>query len=290
MKRFAAATAVVVVVALLFGAHPLDPVGVDPVRQAVLANLAASQAAGAEAALAEAEALMREGTREAGQGQAAVLSGTDDPAESLNLAAAAFEAAATPVDAAQDPLAALGWTLRALDPTTTPPSLDLTGADLLAIGAQWRAAAIPLSAQADLRHAAEDTLDSLGEALAALDADDPEAALAALDEAEASLNEVRAFSADLTTLPFWIGTVDALIDATEAIALAAQAGDPVALAEAQAAYDAAADDAEAADRALTIALGEAVTETTAPANASSAAALRAVMATREALAGLSILP
>jgi hypothetical protein len=290
VKRFVAAVAGVAAVAVLFGAHPLDPVGADPVRQAVLADLAASQAARADESLAEAERLMREGTRQAARGQAAVLSGEGDPADFLNEAAAAFEAAAPPVDAAHDPLTGLGWTLRALDPAVSPPSLELTGADLLAIGAQWRAAALPLSALADLHRAAQATLVSLGEALAALEDDDPATALTAIDAAEASLNEVRAFNAELSTLPFWISTVDALIDATEAIALAAQAGDEAALAEAQAAYGVAAEDADAADRALAIALGEAATSTTAPATASSTAALRAVTTTREDLAGLSILP
>jgi hypothetical protein len=290
VKRFVAAVAVVAAVALLFGAHPLDPAGADPIRQAVLAELAASYAETADASLAEAERLMRDGARQAGRGQAAVLSSEGDPADFLNEAAIAFEAAAAPVDAADDPLSALGWTLRALDPSTGPPTLDLTGADLLAIGAQWRAAALPLSALADLDQAAQATLVSLGEALAALEDDDPATALVAIDEAQASLDEVRAFNAELSTLPFWISTVDALIDAAEAIAIAAQAGDEAALAEAQAAYEVAARDAEAADRALAIALGEAATSTTAPATASSAAALRAVTTTREDLAGLSILP
>ena len=290
MKRFVAGVAGVAGIAILFGAHPLDPVGADPVRQAAIANLAASQAAVADASLAEAERLMREGTRQAALGQAAVLSGEGDPADFLNEAAAAFEAAAAPVDAAHDPLTGLGWTLRALDPMVRPPSLELTGADLLAIGAQWRAAALPLSALADLHRAAQATLVSLGDALAALEDDDPPAALTAIDAAEASLNDVRAFNAELSTLPFWISTVDALIDATEAIAMAAQSGDEEALAEAQAAYEIAAEDADAADRALAIALGEAVTSTTGPATASSTAALRAVTTTREELAGLSILP
>ena len=61
---------------------------------------------------------------------------------------------------------------------------------------------------------------------------------------------VRASEDDLTTLPFWVDTVEALLAATADIARAAQAGDAEALAEAQAAYAAAADDAERADQAL----------------------------------------
>ena len=60
------------------------------------------------------------------------------------------------------------------------------------------------------------------------------------------------------------------------MALAAQAGDPVALTEAQAAYEAAAADAARADQALTIAIGETAAQIVRPASASSAVALRAV--------------
>ncbi len=90
-------------------------------------------------------------------------------------------------------------------------------------------------------------------------------------EAEASLDVVRASERELSTLPFWVDTVEALLDATADIARAAQAGDAEALAEAQAAFEVAADDAARADQALTIALGEATAGITGPASASSAA-------------------
>ena len=64
-------------------------------------------------------------------------------------------------------------------------------------------------------------------------------------------------SASVSTLPVWVDTVEALLAATADIAHAVQAGDAEALAEAQAAFEAAADDAARADQALTIALGEA---------------------------------
>ncbi len=290
MKRIVAALAVLVIVCVLFGAAPSDAGGADPVRLAALQRRAVALAAEADAFLLEAEGLMRTGSRDGGRAQAAVLAGDQDPASYANSAALSFEMAAGPIDDAQEPLVALGWTLLAIDRETAPPTLGLTGADLLAIGAQWRAAALPLSALADLRHDAEATLTSLGDALAALDDDDPAAAMAALAEADTSFAHVRAFETDLSTLPFWIDTVDALLTATQDIARAAEAGDEEALAEAQAAYEAAAEDAGRADQALTIALGEASTQVTAAATAASAEALRAVEATRAALAGVSILP
>ena len=133
------------VVVLLFGAAPTDPGAADP-HAAALRREAASQAAAADSTLAEAEEMMTEGTAEAGRGQAAVLAGEEDPATFMDGAAAAFEAAAAPVDAAQASLEALRWTLLALDPNAPPPTLGLSGADVAAIGVQWRATALPLSA------------------------------------------------------------------------------------------------------------------------------------------------
>jgi hypothetical protein len=290
VRRLVAVAGVVLVVILLFGAAPTDLGAADPVHAAALRRMAVSQAAAADASLAEAEELMTAGTAEASRGQAAALSGDEDPATFMDAAAAAFEAAAEPVDMTHVSLEDLRWTLLALDPDTPPPTLELSGADLTGIGAQWRATALPLSAIADLRRAAEATLEALDDALAALDDDDPAAALDAVSEAEASLDVVRASARDLSTLPVWVDTVEALLDATADIARAAQTGDADALAEAQAAFDEAADDAARADQALTIALGEAAAGITGPASAASAAARRAVGATRAALAGLSILP
>lgn len=290
MKRLVAVAGVVLVVILLFGAAPTDLGTADPVVAAALRRQAASHASVADATLLEAEELMNEGTAQASRGQAAVLAGAQDPATFMDAAAAAFEAAAAPVDAAQVSLEALRWTLLALDPEQPPPTLDLSGADLSAIGAQWRATALPLSALTDLRQATEATLEALDDALAALDDDDPAAALDAVSDAEASLAVVSASQDELSTLPVWVDTVEALLDATADIARAAQAGDAEALAEAQAAWEAAAEGATRADRALTIALGEATAEVTGPASATSAQALRVVGATRAALASLSILP
>jgi hypothetical protein len=290
VRRLVAVIGVVLVVILLFGAAPTDVGTADPVRAAALRRQAVSQVAAADNALAEADQLMSEGTAQASRGQAAVLAGTEDPATFIHAAAAAFEAAAAPADAAQASLEALHWTLLALSPDEPPPTLELRGADLAAIGVQWRATTLPLSALTDLRRAAEATLGALDDALAALEDADPAAALEAVSEAEGTLDVVRASEGELPTLPVWVDTVEALLDATADIARATQAGDAEALAVAQASFDAAAEGATRADRALAIALGEAAAEITGPASAASAQARRAVGATRAALASLSILP
>jgi hypothetical protein len=290
VRRLVAILAAVVVVALLFGAAPADPATADPVRLAALRRVATTQAAEADAALQEAQDFMDEGLLEAGRGQAAVLSGNEDPAVIMDSAALSFEAAANPIEVAQAALSDLAWTLRVLDPEGTPPTLTLRGADMVALGAQWRATGLPLSAAADLRRAAEATLEALGDALAALARDDAAGALEAVAEAEVTLEVVRTLDGELPTMPFWIDTVEALLAATADIAEAVLSGDPVALAEAQTAYDAAAADATRADQALAIALGEEAARITAPASATSGEAQRQVVATRVAIGALSILP
>lgn len=289
MIRVAAAFAAVMVIGLVFGARPSDLALADPVRLAHLTNLAAGQAAAADAALVHVDSVLTAATTQARRGQAAVLVGSRDPVELMNAAAASFEDASPPLTQAQAHLAALGWTVRALDPAAAVPTITLTPVDLMAVGAHWRAAGPPCAALANLRRQAEATLAALDDALATLEADDLPAALGAVDEAAASLAEVRAFDDELSTLAFWTATVEDLIEATRGIALAAMAGDAEALAAARAAYQAAADQAGRADQALTIALGEAASAATGASSAASAEALRAVGTARDALAGLSIL-
>ncbi|MEX0630184.1 MAG: hypothetical protein WEE67_10590 [Chloroflexota bacterium] len=289
MIRIAPFVASTVLLALLFGARSADSRVADPLRVAWLTDEAAAHARAAEAALDAAENLMRDATDEARRGQAAIVGGPEDPTAALEAAGLGFEAAATPLADAHAAFVVLGWTLRAIDPQESSPQLGLLPADLVAVGAQWRATALPSAALSDMRRQAESTLEALGDGLAALDADDPSAALDAMDHATRYLEQVGDFNGQLSTLGYWIDTVAALIDAARDIAHAAQAGDAAALAAAQAAYDAAASNAGRADQALTIALGEAATAITSPASASSAAALRAVGAARDQLAGLSIL-
>jgi hypothetical protein len=293
--RIAVFLASAVLLALLFGARSADSRVADPLRVAWLTDEAAANARAADAALDAAENLMRDAIDEARRGQAAVVGGPEDPTPALEAAGLGFEAAATPLADAHAALVRLNWTLRAINPHETSPQLGLLPADLVAVGAQWLAAALPSAALGDMRRQAESTLEALDDGLAALDDDDPSAALEAIDRATGHLEQVREFQVadvdgqDVSTLGYWVDTVEALIGAARNIALAAQAGDAAALAAAQAAYDAAATNAGRADQALTIALGEAATGITGPASTSSADALRAVAAARDQLAGLSIL-
>jgi hypothetical protein len=287
--RAAAFIAALLLLLVLLGARFSDAAAADPFRVAWLAQVGASQAAAADHSLAEAEESMRAATDQARKGMSAIVAGNADPTIGLTAAASGFEQSAPSVADAQTNLTALRWTLLALDPDTVAPTLSLEQADVLAISAQWLAAVPPSAALTDLRIQAEGTVTILADALASLDADDFDAALTSLDQAEAALEPVREQSDRIPILGVWIETVDALIAAMRDIALSAQAGDSAALAEAQAAYETAAADAARADQALTIAIGESANQIVRPASTSSADALRAVTATRDELAGLSIL-
>ena len=289
MFRFVAVLAGLVLIILAFGARAADQAAADPIRTARLTAEARAQADAAASSLAAVDGMMRSAIDHARHGQADILSGADDPSVAMTAAANDLEATADALDGARADLDRLAWTLRAVDQDVHPPSLDLTAEQLRSLSAQWRAAALPSSSLADLRRHSDETLAELDDALAALDADDPDAAVAALDRADAALDAIRPSADDMPTLPVWIDTVDQLIRATRAIAAAAAARDPEALARAQAVYEAVATNAHRADQALTIALGEAASQATGPATAASAEALRAVAAARDEVAALSIL-
>jgi hypothetical protein len=287
--RAAAFIAALLLLLVLLGARLSDPAASDPFRVAWLVQVGASQAAAADHSLAAAEDSMRAATDQARQGMSAIVAGNTDPTIGLTAAASGFEQSAPLVADAQTNLTALRWTLVALDPDTAAPALSIGQADVLAISAQWLATVPPSAGLSDLRIQAEGTVTILADALASLGADDFDAALTSLDQAEAALEPIREQSDRIPILGVWIETVDGLIAAMRDIAFAAQAGDSAALAEAQTAYEAAAADAARADQALTIAIGESANLIVRPASTSSADALRAVNATRDELAGLSIL-
>ena len=141
------------------GGYPEAESGLSKFPLAWLTDEAAAQAGAADTALEAAQTLLRDAIDEARRGQAAVVSGPDDPAAALETAALGFEAAATPLADAHAALVQLGWTLRAIDPRETSPPLGLQPADLVAVGTQWLAAALPSAALSDMRRQAESTLD-----------------------------------------------------------------------------------------------------------------------------------
>jgi hypothetical protein len=131
-----------------------------------------------------------------------------------------------------------------------------TVADLIGIDGQLEDAASASRPFIERRKAAEEALRSLGDALAALEADRPTAALTALDRADAARRTVANWDNPPTVLPFWLDTTGAMLDAARDITTATLAGDADRARRAGRAYRDAAQDARRADTALAIAISE----------------------------------
>jgi len=106
------------------------------------------------------------------------------------------------------------------------------------------------------RNATEAVVGALGEAVAALDADLPEAAIVSLDKANAPLALLDAWVERPPLFRYWMRVTGELIDAARGIATATIAGDPVAQRAAAERYAEAADAARGADNALAVSLSE----------------------------------
>jgi len=282
------AISLVLALGLLFCLRAADPLVADPALGAVLTAQAARSADTADEALATVDAALLSASDHARSGSAATISGTTDPATDFLAAAdsvAGSAPARTVAEGALERLTAIGARLG----TDDTPALTWSAADLAALVAQLRSTAGEASAFVLMRQSAEAAMDALGDAAAAINASDLDAADAALARAALELTIVTAWEGRLDTLSVWLDTVNELAAASQAIVDAARAGDPVALAEARSRYATAAEAAALADRALAIALSEGGGAVVAPALASLADARRAVAAARFGLASLSIL-
>ena len=192
------------------------------------------------------------------RGSALIVSGQDPPGPPLDAAATILDGAHGEASAAAMAMVDLRGTLACVRPELAVlPDVGVDVADLVGIAGQLRDSAVAANAFVERRWAAEAALAALADALAALDRNDLSAALLALDDADAALEQVAAWGKPPPSLPFWIDTTGALLAAARAIAAAALAGDPAAAAIAAAAYRAAAERAGQADRALELALAEA---------------------------------
>ena len=103
---------------------------------------------------------------------------------------------------------------------------------------------------------ARQTLLHLEDALAALDADDPQAALPALEAARQARGQLAEWDPAPVTLPLWLETTDRMISSAGRLAEATLAGDEAAALQAAREYAAAAEDARRADVSLALSLSE----------------------------------
>jgi hypothetical protein len=130
-------------------------------------------------------------------------------------------------------------------------------ADLASIAGQISATADAGEAFAAMRRRAEGLTGLLAGALAAAESGDLDAAADRVRTAREEAEVLHAWEVDAVTLPVWLETVDAMIDAMERTIDALERGDEADARAAVEAFGALADDAPSADRALRIGIGEA---------------------------------
>jgi hypothetical protein len=285
------AVATGVLAALLLGAilaaRPASAPQADPTieadRQAQLL-LAVAQA---DAALERLQGDLERAVDAARHGAAQVVSGDEAPEPALAEAATLLEAARSDARVAFAAASSVGGTLACARPGTAALALGGVVPDQLAsIATQLRASASAGAEFVERRWATEATLTALSNALAALDRDDPGAALSALDDADAALGKIVDWEKRPPSLGYWLQTTAELLAAARGIADAAIAQDPAAAATAAGAYRAAADKAVDADRSRELAMAEAGSAITVVPLQRLAASLRELVTLRAAVTAI----
>ena len=220
------------------------------------------------------------------RGAALTVAGTDPPGPELEAAADALIAGAGDADAARRALDRLAGTLGAVAPGTVLPPLSTDGQQMRLFAAQLREAADAATAFVERRHAAEAIVAALGDALAALDRDDPAAAIERLDATGPSRRLLDEWKERPPLMSYWMGVTGDLIDAARGIATATLAGDTAAQRAAAQRYATASEAARGADNALAVTLTEEGAATSAGALQRLAAAAGEASDLRKALSGL----
>jgi hypothetical protein len=242
---------------ITFASRPASAAAADPpaewAREEYLRGLAATAQVALAAEAADLAAAVGHGRR----GTARTVAGERPPAPPLRHAAAALLAARPDAEAATRAVAALSGAVLAIEPGLAPIPIPPGPDELASIGAQLREAAATAGPFVRRRVTAEGTLEALGAALAALDHDHPAAALRGLRDARHRRAVLAHWDPPPPTLSFWLDTVGKLIGAAEQIADATIAGDVSAARRAVADYRRASAEAQRADSALAIAIGEA---------------------------------
>jgi hypothetical protein len=238
-----------------FGLRAADPEAADPTGAVARAGAVAGAAEAADAALGRLAGGLDQAREHAREGTAGTLSG-EAPAAELTRAADLLAGAGGDADAARQALIALAGVSAAINPGMTVPALSYGGADLAQMAAQLRSGADAATLFVERRHATEEVVDALAVALAALDRDDPTAALTALRQADAPLSLLDDWEERPPLFRYWMTVSRNLIEAAGDIASATLAGDEAAGRAAGERYAEAADRARGADNALAVALSE----------------------------------
>lgn len=209
-----------------------------------------------EAALALLREQLAEALDAARAGSARAVAGDAAPGPMFRRAAGGVLAA---VDGALDALDArndLAGARAARSPgvAALPPAPD--PAELGSLGAQLDATADAAEAFVAMRGRAESVTPTLLAALEALEAREIDEAEGLVADASAVLDAVGDWELGVPTLPIWVSTVSEMIGAMQGLVTVTRAGDAAAAEAAAAEFEALAEEAPAADRALRIALGE----------------------------------
>jgi hypothetical protein len=233
------------------GADEADPPTAAD-RLAVLRAAAERADQGLEALIAELQQAVDAGRR----ASALTVAGDQPPKTDFEDAAAAAARAAEVAIVVERTTASLEAMLTAVAPSFGRLPNGPRAVALEAFGLQMTGAAQASGQFVTRRHAADDTLAALADALAALNNDDATAALAALDRADTARAVVAAWEEPPSVLPYWLDTTRGMLAAARRIADATIAGDGEAAARAGRAYRRAAEQARRADTALALAMTE----------------------------------
>jgi hypothetical protein len=219
-------------------------------------RLVAEHTRAADAALASLQTTLGTVLDTAREGAAAIVAGERLPGESLQDAADLLLDATTLAGEAEAAVRELDAARRARDPDVEALPDGPGTAVLGSISAQLAGTIEVADLFAEMRRRAANVPAALDAALAALRIEDLEGAAAGAAAARADLDAVAGWDVDFVTLPVWIETSDAVVDAVERLIAAVASGD-VAGAELVAADFADLEpDVTDADRALQIAISE----------------------------------
>ena len=264
----------------------LGPGGPDPALSRAARSLVVTRGAATLEALDRLEAGLQRGLSAARSGAAAVVAGERGPGDDLARAAEELRSAAPAEDAAHAAVAALDGARLALRPDAAPVDIDFPPGSAASIAAQLEGTVAAADSFVAMRLRAEGLAGILDDAFVALEAGDLATAEDRVRAARDDLQAIEAWDVDFVTLPLWVETTAATVDATERIVRAARAGDADAARDAAEDFAGLRDEAAAADRALRIAIGEGATAVTAAPLERLAEVLRAVQATRLQVASI----
>jgi hypothetical protein len=216
----------------------------------------AERAARSDAAVQVLEDALAPAVEAARRGAARIVTGDEPPSEAFAAAAEAVRSAEPAARAATAAIDALDAARRARRPATAAIGPVTSPDDLSSIAGQLEATGEAGDAFVATRRAADRVVAGLERALAALAVEDLDAAEEATDGARRAHDEVAAWGSPPPSLPVWLETTGAMIDAMQRIVMATRAGDADAAREAARVIGTLEEDAETADRALRIAVSE----------------------------------